>query len=215
MPKILGSRVVEPGQDYLSSRHSWPVVPPPNGRELSCHVTTLRKVFAELIEVYAPVYWSAGKLRSDAGERMGVLAGRFLRAGPKWAVEVRGFAEVPPRSSGRTHASMRTRDIDDAITRARTASQADGLVGWYHTHPGMDLFLSDQDKKTYDTLFHQPWHVAMVFDPGTWRAAYFLRDEGGPTPGDRGVWREISMALEGRAWSPCQSGIVRVTVTSK
>jgi proteasome lid subunit RPN8/RPN11 len=39
------------------------------------------------------------------------------------------------------------------------------MVGWYHTHPGFGIFLSDMDVFICDNFFNLPWQVAFVYDP--------------------------------------------------
>ena len=39
------------------------------------------------------------------------------------------------------------------------------IIGWYHTHPGFGIFLSDMDKFIQDYFFNMPYQVAMVVDP--------------------------------------------------
>ncbi|MBF0409981.1 MAG: Mov34/MPN/PAD-1 family protein [Candidatus Riflebacteria bacterium] len=39
------------------------------------------------------------------------------------------------------------------------------IIGWYHTHPGFGIFLSDMDKFIHDYFFNQPFQVAFVYDP--------------------------------------------------
>src|SRR5205823_11278148 len=39
------------------------------------------------------------------------------------------------------------------------------VVGWYHTHPGMGVFLSQTDKRTQQLYFQAPWQIAVVIDP--------------------------------------------------
>jgi proteasome lid subunit RPN8/RPN11 len=39
------------------------------------------------------------------------------------------------------------------------------IVGWYHTHPGFGIFLSDMDVFICDNFFNLPWQVAFVYDP--------------------------------------------------
>jgi proteasome lid subunit RPN8/RPN11 len=44
------------------------------------------------------------------------------------------------------------------------------LVGWYHSHPGLGVFMSGTDRQTHARHFQQPWQVALVVDPrsGVW-----------------------------------------------
>ena len=39
------------------------------------------------------------------------------------------------------------------------------VVGWYHTHPGFGIFLSDMDLFIHGNFFNLPWQVAFVYDP--------------------------------------------------
>jgi len=39
------------------------------------------------------------------------------------------------------------------------------IIGWYHSHPGYGIFISDIDLRTQTTFFTQPFHVALVVDP--------------------------------------------------
>ncbi|GAB1352053.1 hypothetical protein MASR1M12_07840 [Erysipelotrichia bacterium] len=47
------------------------------------------------------------------------------------------------------------------------------IVGWYHTHPGFGIFLSDMDKFIQDYFFNQPFQVALVIDPVSNREGLF------------------------------------------
>ena len=47
-------------------------------------------------------------------------------------------------------------------------NQLDGsaaIVGWYHTHPGLGIFLSPTDLRTQEKYFAAPWQIAAVLDP--------------------------------------------------
>ena len=39
------------------------------------------------------------------------------------------------------------------------------IVGWYHSHPGFGIFLSDHDTFIHKNFFSSPGQVAWVFDP--------------------------------------------------
>lgn len=57
------------------------------------------------------------------------------------------------------------------------------IVGWYHTHPGFGIFLSEMDLFIHRNFFSEPWQVAYVDDP---------------KGGDRGVfvWQNDSLVRE-------------------
>lgn len=50
------------------------------------------------------------------------------------------------------------------------------ILGWYHTHPGFGIFLSNMDLFIHKNFFSQPWHVALVLDPVNKRSGYFCWD---------------------------------------
>lgn len=54
------------------------------------------------------------------------------------------------------------------------------VVGWYHSHPGMGVFMSDVDVRTQRAGFPHPHQVALVVDPGAGEAAAFANGPGGP-----------------------------------
>jgi proteasome lid subunit RPN8/RPN11 len=39
------------------------------------------------------------------------------------------------------------------------------ILGWYHTHPGFGIFLSEMDLFIQNNFFPEPWQVAYVYDP--------------------------------------------------
>jgi proteasome lid subunit RPN8/RPN11 len=41
----------------------------------------------------------------------------------------------------------------------------DRIVGWYHSHPGFGVFLSDHDTFIHKNFFSSPQQVAWVYDP--------------------------------------------------
>ena len=43
--------------------------------------------------------------------------------------------------------------------------EGQGVVGWYHSHPGYGIFLSATDKKTQEIYFSAKWQIAIVIDP--------------------------------------------------
>ncbi|MFN2120743.1 MAG: Mov34/MPN/PAD-1 family protein [Anaerolineales bacterium] len=53
------------------------------------------------------------------------------------------------------------------------------IVGWYHTHPGMGIFLSHYDVWLHEHFFPEPWQVALVVEPQTSAAGFFIRQSEG------------------------------------
>ena len=51
--------------------------------------------------------------------------------------------------------------------RAWNEMEHDGfvIVGWYHTHPGIGIFLSGTDVNTMSLHYRKPYQIAIVIDP--------------------------------------------------
>ncbi|MBU6429134.1 MAG: Mov34/MPN/PAD-1 family protein [Cyanobacteria bacterium REEB65] len=56
------------------------------------------------------------------------------------------------------------------------------IVGWYHTHPGLGVFLSGTDRQTHSAFFSQPWQVAIVLDPHDGELGVFAGEDGKAVP---------------------------------
>jgi proteasome lid subunit RPN8/RPN11 len=54
------------------------------------------------------------------------------------------------------------------------------IVGWYHTHPGFDIFLSEHDKFIHSNFFSSPTQVAYVYDPHQGTEGFFRQEKDGP-----------------------------------
>jgi len=53
------------------------------------------------------------------------------------------------------------------------------IVGWYHTHPRMGIFLSHYDTWLHNNFFPQAWQVALVVEPHKSLAGFFIRRDDG------------------------------------
>lgn len=52
------------------------------------------------------------------------------------------------------------------------------IVGWYHSHPGFGIFLSDYDLFIHRNFFAAPWQVAFVTDPKAGTCGLFTWQDG-------------------------------------
>jgi proteasome lid subunit RPN8/RPN11 len=68
-------------------------------------------------------------------------------------------------------------------------------VGWYHSHPGLHVFLSSQDMTIVRSIYNASWNVAWVIDPINNTEGIFYGPEGESIVVDK---KEIS--LKTRAW---------------
>jgi proteasome lid subunit RPN8/RPN11 len=39
------------------------------------------------------------------------------------------------------------------------------IVGWYHSHPNIGVFMSGTDMRTQQAFFYHDWSVSIVYDP--------------------------------------------------
>lgn len=53
------------------------------------------------------------------------------------------------------------------------------IVGWYHTHPSMGVFLSHYDTWLHGNFFPEPWQVALVVEPVSAAGGFFIRQKSG------------------------------------
>lgn len=63
------------------------------------------------------------------------------------------------------------------------------IVGWYHTHPGFGVFLSDMDKFIQDNFFNLPYQIAVVIETKEMLEGCFIWREGNSIPIQR-YWVE-------------------------
>jgi proteasome lid subunit RPN8/RPN11 len=67
-----------------------------------------------------------------------------------------------------------THDTWAAIHReAESQFPHERMLGWYHTHPNLGVFLSARDRFIHRHFFHEPWHVALVVDPRRCEFGFF------------------------------------------
>jgi proteasome lid subunit RPN8/RPN11 len=65
-------------------------------------------------------------------------------------------------------------DIHDQID---TNYKGEMIVGWYHTHPSMGVFLSHYDTWLHSNFFPEPWQVALVVEPVKSTGGFFVRQK--------------------------------------
>ncbi len=56
-------------------------------------------------------------------------------------------------------------------------------VGWWHTHPNMNVFMSGTDRATQDLYFYRDWQFAVVLNPQAEKWAAFIGGEAKPCDG--------------------------------
>jgi proteasome lid subunit RPN8/RPN11 len=59
-----------------------------------------------------------------------------------------------------------------------TQFRKERIVGWYHTHPGFGIFLSEMDLFIQENFFGEPWQIAYVDDPKGGDRGVFVWEKG-------------------------------------
>jgi proteasome lid subunit RPN8/RPN11 len=72
-----------------------------------------------------------------------------------------------------THVTF-TQDTWEHIYKVKDAEYPEArIVGWYHSHPGFGVFLSDHDTFIHRNFFSAPEQIAWVFDPHSDEEGFF------------------------------------------
>lgn len=70
-------------------------------------------------------------------------------------------------AQGGAHVTF-TQDTWEHIYKIKDQQYPDAkIVGWYHSHPGFGVFLSEHDLFIHENFFSSPQQVAWVYDPHT------------------------------------------------
>lgn len=150
-------------------------------------------------------------------EVCGVLVGSLCwDGGPYLLIDGRIEGKYASHQSGSVTFTSETWDF----IHGELASKHPGriIVGWYHTHPGFGIFLSNMDAFIHENFFSIPWEPAYVFDPQAETDGFFFKSgtelvredvsvfvdakpsEANPPNGFKGVDGTVSEAP--RAWRP-------------
>lgn len=152
----------------------WPIRPFPakvTGRAAGFQVVFAEDVIDDIRE--------HGRSSPDV-EVCGVLVGNVYHddRGP-WchvAANIRGNG-AEGRNAQVTFTSDTWAHINQAMDTQHTGER---IVGWYHTHPGFGIFLSEMDVFIQQNFFGEPWQIAYVDDPKGGDRGAFVWQKGLP-----------------------------------
>jgi proteasome lid subunit RPN8/RPN11 len=66
------------------------------------------------------------------------------------------------------------------------------IIGWYHTHPGFGVFLSDMDLFIHNNFFSAPEQLALVYDPLSRDQGMFVWRRGETSREEFGVEEDVA-----------------------
>lgn len=114
--------------------------------------------------------------RSDDHEVGGMLLGEAYRDNGILYLEIQVCLHAPSRKGQSSVASF----TFTPETWAEMNSEKDHnyphlkVVGWFHSHPGHHIFLSDYDLEIHTQHFKQDHHTALVYDPVNHEGGFFI-----------------------------------------
>jgi proteasome lid subunit RPN8/RPN11 len=129
-----------------------------------------------------PVLFQAGvleRIRRHARSSMdaevcGVLIGRIADG----QVVVEAIIEGDHAAQGGTSVTF-TQETWEHIYRIKDQQFPNvKIVGWYHSHPGFGIFLSEYDTFIHENFFSAAYQLAWVYDPHSDEEGCFVWDKG-------------------------------------
>jgi len=107
-------------------------------------------------------------------EQGGILIGTVASSQDRVYVNVEAVIAAPQTRAKRTSVTF-THDSWAHINQVKDSDYpAQDIVGWYHTHPGFGIFLSDYDTFIHRNFFPASWQVALVIDPLSDESGFFV-----------------------------------------
>jgi len=123
-------------------------------------------------------------------EVTGMLIGRPCVWNGKHYILIKDFFPLAVDSS-QVHVTVLPESIAEAMAKVSSQYPEDLVIGWYHSHPGYGLFLSDTDLFTQRLIFREWFNVALVVDHLRNEHGFFaLTPEGGYYRMSHIVWRK-------------------------
>lgn len=135
-------------------------------------------------------------------ECAGLLLGTVDNENRERIIHIRAIA--PARNAESTNTSVKlTANAWESMLIYRDRNFADlRILGWFHTHSGWGVFLSDSDVFIHRHFFPHPNMVAYVLDPTTGRDGFYYWHEGKiglcPSYGLVGTQEEVDNAVDSR-----------------
>jgi proteasome lid subunit RPN8/RPN11 len=104
--------------------------------------------------------------KDTSKERGGVLVGAVEKLN-KQKPKITILGAIEGKYTDASSVSLKfTHETWNSIHEIKEQKYPDSkIVGWFHTHPGLGIFLSHYDLFIHRNFFKEPWQVAIVIDP--------------------------------------------------
>jgi proteasome lid subunit RPN8/RPN11 len=155
--------------DSMPVENAWHWISPYEGDDNSAPVS----VFLTQNAFNQVVVHASSDLENEVG---GVLVG-------KWCVDpenTRQFivvkASLPARftQQGNVFLTFTSDSLVDIHAKLEEIYPEYEIVGWYHTHPHMGVFVSQYDTWLHNHFFPESWQVALVIEPHSEVGGFFV-----------------------------------------
>lgn len=121
-------------------------------------------------------------LKSDLErEQGGILFGNAYRDPQKGIyVKIVSAIAAPNTLATKAHLEFTAQTWQGIMEYAKEIYLSENIVGWYHSHPNIGVFMSNTDLKTQEAFFYHPWSLSIVYDPVRHEIGYFLGKKAQP-----------------------------------
>lgn len=148
--------------------------PRTGGRWAEVGVASGRPVEVRLAEpAFSTVERHAASSLDEIG---GLLVGEAFRWQGRLYVEVDHAIAGEGMKAGPAHVTFTAETWSHLLAEQERLLPGKQVVGWYHSHPRMGIFLSDMDLAIHRHFFDQEWHVALVVNGQDRIAGFFAWD---------------------------------------
>ncbi|MBT9587412.1 LysM peptidoglycan-binding domain-containing protein [bacterium] len=122
-------------------------------------------------------------VRDTSRELAALLVGQIHESGQGNCIVVEDAIEIGVGDEREGRFSPRVWQHARRVARTRYVNKV--IVGWYHTHPGTGLDLSQEEREVHKSFFPEAWQVMYVVDPVS-RDRNFYRSQESRLSGVRG-----------------------------
>ncbi|MDH7603065.1 MAG: Mov34/MPN/PAD-1 family protein [Armatimonadota bacterium] len=100
----------------------------------------------------------------------GVLVGEYCRSGNRYYIQVNDIIRADMAESTGVSLTFTHDAWEHIYAQLAERDSRERIIGWYHSHPQLGVFLSKEDEFIHQHYFADPYHVALVVDPklGEW-----------------------------------------------
>ena len=112
-------------------------------------------------------------------EIIGLLLGKVFHDAVGHYLLIEHAVAAPSDKESRAQVTMTADAWASALSTIDRDHPGATIVGWYHSHPGHGVFLSEPDLFVHRSFFDLPWQTAVVIDPTTGQCDAFHFDDAG------------------------------------